>query len=513
MNYVIGVDIGTNSTKSILFTKKGDVIKQHAVKYSLHFPTPGAAEQDPEEIFSAVITTVRKVAKDSEIELSEILCLSFSALMHSLIAVDSQGKPLTNIITWADNRSAKWAEIIKQERGGHEIYLRTGTPIHPMSPFVKLVWLRNECPELFEKAAKFISIKEYIFYQLFQKYVVDYSIAAATGLLNLKGLDWDKEVLEIAGITEENLSQLVPTTYVLKSMQEKHSLAMGIPTNILTVIGASDGVLSNLGVGAISPEIIAVTIGTSGAIRAVVDKPRTDPQERLFCYPLTESHWVIGGAMNNGGITLRWFRDKFADAEVATAKLLDKDPYEVLSAIAQTVPPGAEGLIFHPYLTGERSPLWSANARGSFFGLALHHGKAHLIRAVLEGVVYNLYLVLQALEDTIGEAKSICAAGGFAKSELWRQILADIFNRDVTVPEQHESSCFGAAILGLYALKEIPSLDVVSEMIGETHRHQPIAENVEKYQKIIPIYSRLLEYFKQEYASIASVQAELRNQR
>ena len=509
LRYLIGIDIGTTSTKTILFTEQGDVIKKSSQDYPLYSPILGAAEQDPEEIFSAVITTVRQVIEESNIQPSQVLCLSFSAAMHSLVAVDSQGKPLTKSITWADQRSEKWAEKILTEYLGHDIYLKTGTPIHPMSPFVKITWLRHELPEIFAKAAKFISIKEYIFYKLFGEYIVDYSIAATTGLLNLKTLSWEKDALEIAGISENQLSKIVSTTYIFKSMKQEFASAMGISADVPTVIGASDGVLSNLGVGAIASGTVAVTVGTSGAIRAVVNKRTIDPQARLFCYPLTENYWIVGGAVNNGGIALRWVRDHLADTEVATAKLLEQDPYEIITAIAKTVAPGAEGLIFHPYLAGERAPFWDANARGSFFGLSLHHTKAHIMRAILEGVVYNLYLVLQALEDVIGEAKSIRATGGFARSPLWRQMLADVFNREIIVPESYESSCFGAAILGLYALKKIPSLDVVSQMIGETQRHQPNPENVKTYQKIIPIYSRLLESFKGEYANIASLQSEL----
>jgi len=507
--YVIGIDIGTTSTKAVLFTEKGVNVCRHAVGYPLYAPTTAAAEQDPEEIFSAVITTVRQVIVESGIEPAQVMCLSFSAAMHSLIAVDAEGKLLSKSITWADNRSAKWAEEIKQEQHGHEIYLRTGTPIHPMSPFVKLVWLRNEHPELFEKTAKFISIKEYVLYQFFQQYIVDHSIASATGLLNLKELVWDRDALEIAGIRSTQLSELVPTTHILKPIQAELAQAMGILADTPTVIGASDGVLSNLGVGAIAPGIVAVTVGTSGAIRAVVEHPITDPQERLFCYALTENHWVVGGAVNSGGIALRWVRDQLMDTEVQAAQRLGKDPYELIIMLAETVPPGSEGLIFHPYLMGERSPIWDANARGSFFGLSLNHSKAHLIRAVLEGILFNLSLVLQALQDFTGEAKIIQATGGFARSAFWRQMMADVFDREVTVPEQYESSCLGAAVLGLYALEAISSFNIVSEMIGETYRHQPIAANAETYKQILPIYTRVLENLKREYESIARLQAAL----
>ncbi|WP_319419892.1 gluconokinase [Pleurocapsa sp. FMAR1] len=506
--YVIGVDIGTTSTKSVLYSDRGRLIEKHAVGYPLNAPTLGAAVQNPEQIFQAVVTTVKRIVENSGVNQSEILCLSFSAAMHSLIVVDGEGKPLTPILTWADNRSADWADKLK-ECGGHEIYTRTGTPIHPMSPLVKLMWLRESKPELWQQAAKFISIKEYIFWQLFREYIVDYSIASATGLFNFNSLTWDTQALDLAGIKASQLSQLVPTTHILRSLKTEYADEMGIAADTPVVVGANDGVLANLGVGAIAPGIATVTVGSSGAVRTTVRKPQTDPQQRLFCYPLTEDYWVIGGAVNNGGITLRWVRDHLADAEIDTAKLLKQDPYDMLTAIAQTIPAGSEGLIFHPYLSGERSPLWDANARGSFFGLALHHNKAHLIRSVLEGVVYNLYLVFQALESITGEVKTIKAAGGFARSPLWRQMLADVFNRQVSIPESYESSSLGAAILGLYAIGEIADLRESQLTNGEIHQHQPIASNVANYQKILPLYCRLLDSFKTEYAAIAQLQKDL----
>jgi gluconokinase len=504
--YVIGVDIGTTSAKSVLYAKNGTVIANHGIEYPLYSPTPETAEQNPEEIFSAVINTVKRTMQVSNVDPKDILCVSFSSAMHSVIAVDKEGNPLTECITWADNRSSEWAEKIKTEMNGHEIYLRTGTPIHPMAPLAKLVWLRNDYTELFSKTYKFISIKEYIFYKLFGKYVIDYSIASSNGLFNIYTLSWDEEALKVAGVTPDQLSEPVPTTHQMNGLNETYAKEMNLLPSTPFVVGAGDGVLSNLGVDAIEPGVVAVTIGTSGAIRAVSDKPITDPKGRIFCYALTENHWVIGGPVNNGGMIFRWARDQFGEVEAATAKRLGKDPYDVLTEIADRVTPGADGLLFHPYLAGERAPLWDSNARGSFFGLGMHHKKEHMIRAVLEGVIFNLYTVLLALEELIGEPTKIHATGGFARSELWRQMMADIFNQDVYIPESFESSCLGAAILGLYSLGEVDSLNVVSEMVGATFHHTPNSENVAIYEDLIPIYICVSRQLQQEYESIAAFQ-------
>lgn len=504
--YMIGVDIGTTSTKSVLFKVNGSVVVRHGIEYPLFSPTPETAEQDPEEIFQAVVKTIKQVVQAGGAAPADIVCVSFSSAMHSVIAVDRDGKPITKCITWADNRSAAWAQKIKTDMNGHEIYLRTGTPVHPMSPLSKLTWLRHEHDDLFSRTYKFISIKEYIFFRLFHRYVIDYSIASATGLFNLTTLQWDEEALQVAGVTAEKLSEPVSTTYHLTGLDEEIARQMNLPPSTPFCVGASDGVLSNLGVNAIDPGVIAITIGTSGAIRSVIDKPQTDPKGRIFCYALTERHWVIGGPVNNGGIIFRWIRDQLGSAEVETAARLKKDPYEILTEIAAMVKPGSDGLIFHPFLSGERAPLWDSNARGSFFGLGLHHKQEHLIRAALEGVIYNLYTVFLALEELVGVPTKIQATGGFARSALWRQMMADIFDHDVYVPESVESSCLGAAILGLYSVGMIDSLHVVSDMVGATFHHEPIKENVQVYHELLPIYVRLSRLLKDEYEHIAAFQ-------
>ncbi|MEJ8847012.1 gluconokinase [Variovorax rhizosphaerae] len=502
----IGVDIGTTSTKAVAFSIAGKVLSHHAVDYPLLRPEPGAAEQDPEQIYQAVLAVIASCVAQCRAAPEDVVCVSFSAAMHSLILVDKAGEPLTHSITWADNRAVTWAERIKTEWNGDAIYRRTGTPIHPMSPLAKLVWLRHDRTELFGKAARFVGIKEYVFFRLFGRWLVDHSIASATGLFNLSTLDWDTEALELAGVRPEQLPHPVPTTEHVTGLAATVATKLGVAVDTPFVLGANDGVLSNLGVNAISPGEVAVTIGTSGAMRTVVDKPMTDPSGRTFCYALTQRHWVVGGPVNNGGIILRWVRDEFAAAEAETAKRLGIDTYEVLTRIAERVPAGAEGLLFHPFLAGERAPYWNANLRGSFFGLGMHHRKEHMIRAALEGVIFNLHSILPAVESIIGPSTTIKATGGFARSGLWRQMMADVFDRTVVVPESFESSCLGAAVLGLYALGHVDSIEVVAGMVGATHRHTPNPRNVAVYKRLLPIYSALPEKLAEEYRAIAAFQ-------
>jgi len=507
-SYMLGVDIGTTTTKAVLFDEHGKVIQQHSIGYPLYTPDISTAEQNPDEIFQAVIQVITNIMKHHSDK--PLLFVSFSSAMHSIIAVDENDIPLTPVITWADNRSEAWALKIKDEWNGLEVYKRTGTPIHPMSPLSKITWLVNDHPEIARKTKKYIGIKEYIFKKFFNQYVVDHSLASAMGMMNLQTLDWDEEALKIAGITRAQLSTLVPTTTLFKNCHVDLAKQMGIDPQTPFVIGASDGVLSNLGVNAIRKGEIAVTIGTSGAIRTIIDKPKTDVKGRIFCYALTENHWVIGGPVNNGGMVLRWIRDEFASSEVETAKRLGVDSYEVLTKIAERVRPGADGLLFHPYLSGERAPLWNPNARGSFFGLTLSHKKEHMIRAALEGVIYNLYTVyLALLEYMESPVTRIQATGGFSRSVIWRQMMADIFESEVTVPESYESSCLGACILGLYALGKINSFEIAADMVGDTYTHTPMEEAAKEYRQLLPIFIRLSRLLTDEYTSISNYQRSL----
>jgi gluconokinase len=511
-SYMIGVDIGTTSTKAVLFNQEGEVIQQENIGYPLHTPDISTAVQDPEEIFQAVLQALSNVVKSSGCSKKDISFISFSSAMHSVIAMDDNDLPLTPCITWADNRSEAWTRKIKAELNGHEVYKRTGTPIHPMSPLSKIAWLVNDHPEIAVKVKKYIGIKEFIFHKFFDQYVVDHSLASATGMMNLKNLDWDEEALTIAGISRDQLSTLVSTTAIFKNCHSKLAKQIGIDSQTPFVIGASDGVLSNLGVDAIGKGEIAVTIGTSGAIRTIINEPQTDEKGRIFCYALTENHWVIGGPVNNGGVVLRWIRDEFAASELETAKRLGIDPYEILTRIAERVRPGADGLLFHPYLAGERAPLWNSDVRGSFFGLTLSHKKEHMIRAALEGVIYNLYTVYLALVECMDHPVTrIQATGGFARSEIWRQMMSDIFDTELSVPEVYESSCLGACILGLYATGKIESFDDASQMIGSTYQHSPKEEAVKEYREILPIFISLSRKLEEDYSRIAAYQRNLKN--
>lgn len=489
MSYFLGVDVGTTSTKAIVFSEAGTAKGAGRQEYPLLISQPGRAEQEPEVILQAVVSAIRMAIEQAGCS-AAIAAVGLSAATHSLIALDRDANCLTRNIIWADNRSVAQAEALKRS-ASHALYRRTGAPIHPVSPVTKLIWMREQDPDTFRRAARFVSLKEYLLYRWFGRFVVDYSIASASGFLNLDRLQWDAEALDIAGIGVSQLSELVSTTQILRGLKPEYAAAMQIDAATPFVVGAADGVLANLGIGAIEPGQVAVTIGTSSAIRSIVPQPRTDVQERTFCYALTEQHWVVGGASNNGGILLRWLRDNFCQAEVDRAAQLNVDAYDVMLAAAAAIAPGAEGLICLPYLSGERAPHWNAQARGIFFGLGLHHQRAHLIRSTLEGILFAIYSISLALQDLAGTVQTIRASGGFARSAIGLQLMADLCGYEVQTPTVTEGSGFGAAVLAMYSIGAIDRLEDVTRFVRVCTAYQPDAAKTQIYRQLYPLFDRL----------------------
>lgn len=506
--YYIGIDIGTTSTKSIVFDRDGNILSKSSMEYRLYSPTPFFKEQKPDDIFDAVIYTLKDSIIKSGVKIKDIAFVSFSSVMHSLIAVDKDGKPLTNCIIWADSRSAGYVEKFKKNGLGQQIYKTTGTPCHPMSPLYKIMWLKDNEPEIFKKTYKFISIKGYVFYKLFGKYIVDYSIASSSGMFNIFDLNWDKEALEIAGISEDMLSEPVPTTYIVKDLNYEYSNATGLTRDTVFVIGASDGCLANLGSKAIETGSAAVTIGTSGAVRVAFDKPVTDSRGRIFCYVLTEEKYIVGGPMNNGGIVYRWFRDNFAGMEAKIAEDIGIDSYGIINKYIENVRPGSEGLIFLPFLTGERAPYWNPNLRGCFLGISDIHKKKHFARAIIEGICYEMNDIYKAVSDLVGNIDRIYVNGGFTRSAEWVQILSDVFGRKLVLPENYESPCVGALMLGMYATGMVKKLEDLSFIIKENSVIEPREDARAIYSEYFKVYKEAVNRVTPVFEMLTGFQRE-----
>jgi len=490
MQYVIGIDIGTTNSKAVAFTTAGEVLGSAGGTYAVVTDADGRHELDPDRLMEVVVLALGQVLETVGRE--GLTGISFSCAFHSLLLVDDRGMPLTRAMTWADLRPSVQAKTLKGSEAGRRIYQHTGTPIHAMSPLCKLLWLKETQSDLFQRAARFIGIKEYIWWRLFGKYQVDHGIASATGLLDIRRLDWYAESLAVAGIDSGRLSVPVPCTHIESGLlPEARALLSGLlPVGLPFVIGGGDGCLANLGSGAVRPGETALTIGTSGAIRMTASAPEVDPGERIFSYILSERYYACGGATNNGGNVLKWFIEGVLGVAEG-----DDSGWQQRMEEAAGVSPGCEGLIFLPYLQGERAPVWNADARGVFFGVRSIHNHRHFVRACLEGISYSLCQIGASLEETIGPIQHIYASGGFTRSAMWLQLIADVFFKKVHLTGAADASATGAAIMGFYALGLVDDLDVAKSLVQVVQTYEPDAARHavyrEHYRTFTQLYGRL----------------------
>lgn len=484
----IGIDIGTTSTKAVAIDRSGHVVARTEVGYPLLTPEHGAAVQDPDVILDAVGRAVGEMLTHAPAPTVDGLC--FSSAMHSLIALDDDGSPLTPCITWADTRSHGQAEALRRTPAGLRVYAATGTPIHAMTPLCKLRWLQETAPELHRRTRRFVSIKEYVFHAVTGHYAADESIASATGLFDLRNRRWNEEALALAGLSPDRLSPTVPTSSSILIHPEGATRTGLLPGTPL-VVGASDGCLANLGVDALAPGRLAVTVGTSGAVRIATRQPDFDPSSGLFCYILDSDTYIQGGPINNGGIVYNWFTERFPRA--ATLDL------PALLAAAGAVPAGADGLLCIPYLLGERAPYWNAQARGVYFGIEIQHTLAHFLRAALEGVTFTLFGIAERLAASAPPVEAVYATGGFVKSPLWTQLLADVFGRPVRLMATGDASALGAVILGWEALGEpltrdaLDALFAIERTVDPNPAHHTIYRD--RYRAFDALYRRLDDAF------------------
>ncbi|MDJ1502675.1 gluconokinase [Xanthocytophaga agilis] len=490
-SYFIGVDIGTTSTKAIAFSSEGHIISHHNIGYPISHPEPEQSEQDPDEILKAVIETIQQVQKEARTQ-GTLEGLSFSAAMHSLMAVDVQGKPLTQLIIWADNRAGAVADKLKLSPEGMEIYQATGTPIHAMSPLCKLLWLREHNPDLFKQAHKFIGIKEYVFFRLFGKYVIDHSLASATGLFDIHTLDWNKQALQKIQLPVDKLSTLVDIFHV-EHCSSEWAERLTIPDQTPFVIGASDGCLANVGTGAVTPDQVSITVGTSGAVRIGIPKPWTDSKMQTFCYVLTPELFIAGGGMNNGGIIAEWLHNNLFPE-------LEQGDFATLITKALSVPAGSDGLLFLPYLLGERAPVYNAHAKGVYFGITIQHTQAHFIRAAFEGIALAIYHTGRALLDQFPEINTLYVGGGFARSKEWVQLLADVYGKPIAITDTVESSGYGAVLVGRYALKTLKAWRLVP-VDKSSQVFEPNSSNHQLYQQVFDLYCKLYNTLSPQFFS------------
>jgi gluconokinase len=485
--YILGVDIGTGSTKAVAVDHAGKILYSTRAGYPTLQPKPGYSEQAPELIWQAFIKCIRRTTE----QLGNPTAISLSSAMHSVLPVDNSGNPIMNLILWSDNRSASIAEKIKNSASGEMLYEQTGTPIHAMSPLCKINWLKENDPSTFSRTSKFISVKEYIWFKLFGVYEIDHSIASATGLFDIEMLTWNNNALTLSDLKPTQLSLPVSTSHTRELPDADLASILGISPKTTFVIGASDGCLANVGSSATSPEVAALTIGTSGAIRVTRSKPVFNFEAMPFNYRLDENTFVSGGPINNGGVVLKWYAENFLGVSLAS-----EDDYGKLLGSINEIPAGSEGLLFLPYILGERAPIWNSDACGVFFGITARHRQPHFTRAIIESISFALYQVFLSLENNKAITQ-INVSGGFVNSSEWVQTLADVFGKKICLINSEDASAIGAVFLAMKALGMINSYETMSS--NESTLFTPRPDNHTRYtEDVFPQYERLYKLLKTE---------------
>lgn len=489
----LGLDAGTGSCKSALLDENGNLIAEGSGAYRLpvHQTT---TDQDAEAVLAGILQAGHEALEKAGISPQEVAGISLGAAMHSLLAVDAHGQPLTGAMTWADNRAQPQADALRGTPEGDALYRRTGCPIHPMYPLYKARWLKEHRPELFRRAAKLVTLRDYALYRLCGVWVTDPSMASSTGWFNLHTFDWDADALAFSGVNAAQLPEIHPPDASFPLRPSPLADALGLLPGTPVTLGCSDGVNSNLGAGAVREGQAVLMIGTSGALRQFSAQARFHPGQGSWCYAVERGRFLAGGAINNGGLALTTLRDGLAALPGASALTV-----EDLLALAEQAPPGAEGLVALPFFSGERSPDWNAQARGVFFGLTPAHRPAHLARAVLEGVAFRLRTVMEMLAETGAVIREIRASGGFVRSPLWLSIVASVLGQPLHLPASGETSSRGAAFWAMRGAGALTDFDALPERIAivQTVHPDPLAQ--ERYQRMYPLaqslYRALLPFY------------------
>ena len=471
---VLGVDLGTTATKVVAADAAGRIDGIAERPYPLTTGPHGEATQDADEVLAAARSAIAECARGRN-----VAALSFSAAMHTLMPLDTDGRPLAPASSWADRRAADIArEWRKPDGPALELHRATGTPVHPMSPLVKLAWFARTEPDL--RAAHWVGVKDYVLAALTGRLATEHSCASGTGLLNIHTLSWHEPSLELAHIDAGQLPELLAPTGQLTLAAPVGDLPAGLPV----VAGGGDGPLANLGTGATVPGMAALSLGTSGALRAIHPAPGVDDRGRVFCYALADGLWAVGGAISNGGVVGSWASDCFGV------------PVHDLFAEAATADPA--GLVALPYLLGERAPWWDPDLTAVLLGLRRDHGRAAITRALVEGVGQQLALVAAALPGA--ELTEIRATGGAFRSPVWGTVVASALNRPLSLTADEGGSGLGAALLAWHALGELHSLSDAATLITPTSTIEPDPDLAARLAAQRPLVERAHE-------SLAALQA------
>lgn len=507
MKYLIGVDVGTSATKTVLFDEDGAVAASASREYPLYQPENGWAEQRPEDWRDAVLATLKEVTEQSGVPAGDIKGIGISGQMHGLVMLDGKGEVIRPSIIWCDQRTGRevedMLEIMPRERW---IEITANPPLTGWTA-AKILWVRKHEPENYSRCRHILLPKDYIRYVLTGEFATEVSDASGMQLLDVPGRCWSKDVLKALDIDESMLGKVYESCQVTGTLLEQVAGQTGLTVDVKVVGGAGDNAAAAVGTGIVKDGTAFTTIGTSGVVFAHTSKVSIDPKGRVHtCCCAVPGAWHIMGVTQGAGLSLKWFKDQFCQDYVAQAQAGGCDVYDLINKDVAEIGPGSSRLVYLPYLMGERTPHLDPDCRGVFFGLSAIHTRKHLLRAVMEGVSYSLCDCNEILKEMGVEVTQMMACGGGGKSPVWRQMQADLYNCTVKTVEMDEGPALGAAILAGVGCGIYPDVETAcSRIIREKSSTEPVKEEAEVYAGYHRIYQNLYRSLKDDFKALAGM--------
>jgi xylulokinase len=497
MRYILAHDVGTTGNKATLFDEDGALVRSAFAAYETLYPHAGWAEQRPQDWWRALCLSTRGLLRDSGVGPNEVACVAFSGQMMGAVAVDNDANPIRNAIIWADQRAVSQVERVARRVDPRHVYSVTGHRLSPSYSAAKILWLKDAEPQSYQAARKFLQAKDFLAAKLTGALVTDRSDASGTNLYDLERGMWSDELVEAFELEPEKLPQTRDSTDVVGEVTDIAAEETGLRLGTPVVIGGGDGSCAGVGAGVIREGLAYNYIGSSSWIALATPKPILDPEMRTF----TWAHLLPGmfspcGTMQAAGASYQFARDQLAVHEKVVAERLGISAYDLMNEVSLQSPPGARGLLFLPYLLGERSPRWNPDARGAFIGLTGRHGQPDLLRAVLEGITLNLRVILEAFARQGATIERLRVIGGGARGAAWNQIMADVFGIPVDrLALLEEATSMGACVaggVGVGIWKDFSKVDEMVEVAGEA-RPRP---------ELRALYDELSELFERAYAAL-----------
>ncbi len=507
MAYILGVDIGTSGTKTVLFSEDGVAVASATYEYPMYTPQNGYAEQDPLDWWNASVNGIKDVIAASEVNAEDIKGIGLSGQMHGLVMLDAENRPIRKSIIWCDQRTAKEVVEITDKVGADRLIEITANPAITGFTAAKIMWVKNNEPENYDKCRHILLPKDYIRFMLTGEYATEVSDASGMQLLDIPNRCWSDEVLTKLGIDKALLGKVYESPDITGTVTKKVAELTGLKEGTPVVGGAGDNAAAAVGTGVVEDGKAFTTIGTSGVVFAHTSDIAIDKKGRVhtFCCAVPNC-WHVMGVTQSAGHSLKWFRDNFAWAEMETALAMGVDPYYLMDKEAGNVPIGANRLLYMPYLNGERTPHLDPNARGVFFGLSAMHKKKDMLRAVMEGVSYSLRDCVEVMREMDINVSDMMACGGGGTSPLWRQMLADLYACPVKTTVNSEGPALGVALLaavgaGIYS--SVP--EACRAVIKADKVQEPVEDNTRQYEKVYEMYRKLYPAMKQCFAELSEM--------